>query len=97
MFCCHACGVELDLGVAKVAGRGDSCPQCRAPLHACRNCHAYDDLARHGCREPQAEPPRDKDAGNFCELFVFRKGAAKAKEVDPRAEAMAKLEALFKK
>ncbi len=97
MICCHACGAELDLGVAKVAGRQDSCPGCRAPLHACRNCHAYEETARHGCREPQAEPPHDKDAPNFCELFVFRKGAATPREADPRAEAMARLEALFKK
>jgi hypothetical protein len=97
MLACHACGAELDLGVAGTAGRGDDCPACRAPLHACRNCRAYDLSARYGCREPQAEPPHDKDAANFCDLFVYRQGAAAAREEDPKAKALAALEALFKK
>jgi hypothetical protein len=97
MHACHACGAAVDLGVSGVAGRADQCPACSAPLHACRNCHAYDDSARHGCREPQAEPPHDKDAANFCELFVYRKGGMKPKEEDPKAKAMAALEALFGK
>ena len=97
MIACHACGAELDLGVGNIAGRGDSCSHCRAPLHACRNCHAHAAAARHGCREPQAEPPNDKDAANFCELFVYRQGAARPREEDPRAKALAALEALFKK
>ena len=97
MVACHGCGAELDLGVGATAGRGDECPACRAPLHACRNCRAYDDTARHGCREPQAEPPHDKDAGNFCDFFVFRQGAARPKEEDPRAKALAALNDLFKK
>lgn len=94
---CHACRKNIDLGVGAVVGRRDECPLCRAPLHACRNCAAYDDTARHGCRELQAEPPHDKDAGNYCDFFVFRKGAAKPKEEDPRAQALSALEALFKK
>lgn len=94
---CHACGQALDLGVGGTVGRADDCPHCRAPLHACRNCHAYDDTARHGCREPQAEPPYNKDMANFCDLFVLRKGTPRPKEEDPKAKAMAALEALFKK
>lgn len=97
MTACHACGAALDLGPSKLVGRRDDCPACRAPLHACRNCHAYDDSARHGCREPQAEPPHDKDAANFCDLFVLRAGPMKPKEQDPRASALAALDALFKK
>jgi hypothetical protein len=52
---------------------------------------------RYGCREPQAEPPSDKERANACELFVFRKGERQAKEEDPRGKAMAALDALFKK
>ncbi|MBS2021572.1 MAG: hypothetical protein JST92_04130 [Deltaproteobacteria bacterium] len=97
MTACHACGKELDLGTGTLVGRRDECPECRAPLHACRNCAAYDESMRHGCRELQAEPPRDKDAANLCEFFVYRRGPAKPKEADPRAKALADLEALFKK
>jgi len=97
MQACHACGKEIDLGMGGTAGRRDECPHCRAPLHACRNCAAYDETARYGCREPQAEPPHDKEAANYCDFFVFRKGPAAPKEEDPRAKALAALDALFKK
>jgi len=78
-----------------------ACPPCKNARHERLGRSAVSPRGgadrKPGCREPQAEPPRDKDAGNFCELFVFRKGAATAKEADPRADSLAKLEALFKK
>jgi hypothetical protein len=97
VHCCHSCGKEIDLGLGGTAGRRDDCPHCRAPLHACRNCAAFDEAARHGCREPAAEPPHDKDAANYCDFFVFRKGEMTPREEDPRAKALAALDALFKK
>ncbi len=63
----------------------------------CLNCHAYDESMRYGCREPQAEPPADKERANACELFVFKKGDRAPKEEDPRAKALSALDALFKK
>ncbi len=93
----HPDTIIIDLGLGRAAGRRDECPHCRAPLHACLNCAAYDETARYGCREPQAEPPRDKDAANYCDFFVFRKGPRAPKEEDPRAKALADLDALFKK
>ena len=95
MHACHACGVDLDLGLNVVIGRRDECPKCRAPLHACRNCVAYDEDMRHGCRELNAEPPRDKDAANFCDFFALRSGAMAEREADKSAAAKASLEALF--
>lgn len=94
---CHACAKELDLGVGGIVGRRDECPHCREPLHACRNCHAFDETVRYGCRERQAEPPRDKTAANACDYFVLRKDAPAPREEDPRANALAALDALFKK
>ena len=90
---------SCDRGLAISSGFSvvHECPHCRAPLHACRNCAAYDETARYGCREPQAEPPHDKDAANYCDFFVFRKGPAAPKEEDPRGKALAALDALFKK
>src|SRR5438552_2004736 len=52
MHVCHACQKVVDLGVSGAAGRRDECPHCRAPLHCCLNCHAYDESMRYGCREP---------------------------------------------
>jgi hypothetical protein len=97
MYVCHACRKEIDLGVSGAAGRRDECPHCRAALHSCLNCHAYDESMRYGCREPMAEPPADKERSNACELFVFKKGERATREEDPRATALAALDALFKK
>jgi hypothetical protein len=97
MFVCHSCRKEIDLGVSGVAGFRDDCPHCRAPLHCCFNCHAYDESMRYGCRELSAEPPSDKERANACELFVFKKGERAPKEADPRNAALAALNALFKK
>jgi hypothetical protein len=97
MLVCHSCRREVDLGVTAAAGRRDDCPHCRAALHCCLNCHAYDASMRYGCREMQAEPPSDKERANACELFVFKRGERAAKEADPRAAALSALDALFKK
>ena len=97
MHVCHACRKEVDLGVTGTAGLRDDCPHCRAALHCCFNCHAYDESMRYGCREMQAEPPSDKERANACELFVFKKGERAPREDDPRAKALAALDALFKK
>ncbi len=95
MFACHACGAELELGLNSVIGRRDDCPKCRAPLHACRNCAAYDDSRQNGCIEPNAEPPRDKTVANFCDFFGLRKGAMAARQEDQSARARSALDALF--
>src|SRR3954463_14475648 len=97
MHGCHACRKEVALGITGTAGRRDECPHCRAALHCCLNCHAYDESMRYGCREPQAEPPSEKERTNACELFVFKKGERAARADDPRAQALKSLEALFKK
>jgi hypothetical protein len=97
MLVCHSCRGELDLGVSGAAGMHDDCPHCGAALHCCLNCHAYDQSMRYGCREPEAEPPADKVRANACELFVFKKGPRGEKEEDPKAKALAALDALFKK
>ena len=97
MHVCHACRRVVDLGVSAAAGRRDECPHCRSALHCCFNCHAYDESMRYGCREPQAEPPSDKERANACELFVFKTGERAPKEEDPRAKALSALDALFKK
>ncbi len=95
MTACHACGAELDLGLNTVIGRRDECPKCRAPLHACRNCSAYDETRQNGCTEPNAEPPRDKAMANFCDFFAIRRGAMRPGEEDQSAKARAALDALF--
>ena len=90
---CHSCGAEV-VALTRI-GRRDLC-DCGADLHCCRNCKHHDVFAQNQCHEPGTEPVRDREAGNFCDFFDFREGR-KAGEVDPAAEARAKLEALFGK
>jgi hypothetical protein len=50
---------------------------------------------QHGCREPNAEPPRDKDAANFCDFFVIKRGPVAERGEDQSAKARSALDALF--
>lgn len=65
---CYKCSTDIALS-AKV-GRGDYCQKCYADLRCCRNCAHYDPVAANQCREPQAEPVRDREKANFCEYFT---------------------------
>jgi len=77
-------------------GRRDTCPSCGADLHCCLNCQFYDPHSAHACREPNADPVLDKEAGNFCEYFAFLENR-QPQSASPAASARAQLEALFKK
>ncbi len=84
MRICHHCG--QDIGALERIGRRDACLHCGADLHCCLNCTFYDAHYHNQCREPQAERQVDKDVGNFCEFFSFRRPAAGVSRVtDPSA------------
>jgi len=94
---CYGCGAEIQ--VAEKIFRGDSCPACSRPLHACKNCAFYDPAAYHGCRETQAEWVRDKDAANFCDYFRPAESgpAAGDRKASRSDQARKRLDDLFKK
>lgn len=88
---CFSCGHKI---VSQFAfGRRDECPQCKADVHACKNCGHYDSTAYNECCEPQAEMVREKERGNFCDYFT--PGSANATQVSKDLRSAA--EALFKK
>jgi hypothetical protein len=91
MKACHACSATIE---QKFIGRADECPKCGADLHVCRNCRFYDEHMSRSCREPQAEPPREKDRSNFCDYFDFDEGGPRAKD-DAAEAAKAAFDALF--
>lgn len=91
---CHSCGCELDLPHGSIP-RTEECPRCRADVRVCYNCKHYDAASYNECSEPMAERVVDKDRRNFCEYFS--PGAAQKKAADSKAEALKKLDALFKK
>ena len=99
---CHQCGTEIAVSSpTERIGRRDTCPSCASDLRCCLNCRFYDPRLSNACREPNVEPVRDKDAGNFCDYFGLGESegrptadhAQHAKATDARA----KLEALFRK
>jgi len=76
-------------------GLREECPQCRADVHACRNCQFYDRSAYNECREPSAEVVREKDRANHCDYFQAGQGPGGK---GPSKEDLLKAaEALFKK
>jgi len=93
MKSCYRC--QYEIGAKDRIGRRDTCPRCRADLHCCLNCAFYDTHYADACREPQADPVLDKEAGNFCEYFTFVED--RRQQQSPAVDARAKLEALFKK
>jgi hypothetical protein len=65
---CAACGAVLPIAVASLK----ECPQCRAALHACRQCAHFEPTRRFECRQPIIERLADKNAQNECDGFALR-------------------------
>lgn len=95
MKICHSCRRTLDLG--REIGRRDLCSFCKADLHCCLNCRFHDSSAPRQCREPQAEPVREKDKANYCDYFVFAEQKTFGSDNNKSAQAREALNELFKK
>ena len=88
---CYKCQEELVFEVK--IGRLDTCPNCGAYLHSCRNCRFWSPGAHNQCTENQGEFIRDREASNFCNWFAFRvMGEDNSAELN---KAKSKLDALF--
>ncbi len=94
MRVCHACQNTVD---ELMIGRRDECARCGADLHVCLNCRFYDETASRQCREPQSEPPREKNRSNFCDFFEFSEAGPRSSGPSAAEQAKAAFEALFKK
>ena len=91
---CYFCGAEIEL--ADKVYRKDTCPNCGRDLHSCVQCRFYDPSAPHQCKEPVAEPVRDKEKANLCTYFEFA-GRKDSSFQSEKELAKKKLEELFKK
>lgn len=88
---CYKCLEDLVFEVK--IGRRDTCPNCGANLHSCRNCRFWNPSVHNQCTEVKAEFIRDREDGNFCGFFQFR---VVGEDVSAEANAAkSKLEALF--
>ncbi len=91
---CHAC--KKDLNLTTKIGRRDECPFCRTDLHCCLNCLFFDASAPKQCREPVAEPVREKQKANFCDYFrAFEKNQTPSDEAVKKSRK--ELDDLFKR
>ena len=87
---CARCGAPVDPAILSLS----TCAKCDQALHACVQCAFYAPGAYNDCREPQADRVTDKEKANFCDWFEPGSGASGP---DPKAEARARLDALFPK
>ena len=81
--------------VGGLVGRRDTCGACGAELRSCISCRHYDSQVAKGCKEPQAEVPRDRRSANFCEFFQLGDGSAASGA--KAAQTLDAAEALFKR
>lgn len=91
---CFACNSDVALAAGERVGFRDTCDDCDADLHACRNCTHHDPSAYNECRESSAERVLDRDRANRCDYFAPGGGGAVEKA---RTSAVSDLESLFKK
>lgn len=94
MAACFSCNLPLDL--EREISRTETCPQCGADVHCCKNCRHHDPAAHNQCREPNAEWVADRDKANFCDYFqLAASGDSGGRPAG--ASARAAFDALFKK
>jgi hypothetical protein len=65
---CAACGAVLPIANASL----EQCPNCRAAIHACRQCTHFEPSRRFECSEPIPEKILDKSSRNGCASFSLR-------------------------
>ena len=94
---CFNCRAELPFNPGSIVGRGDTCDNCRSDVRVCLNCRHYDPNAYNECGEPMAERVVDKNRANFCDYFSLSAGSGAAAADNSKADALRKLDDLFKK
>jgi len=65
---CAACGAVLPIANSSL----EQCPNCRAAIHACRQCTHFEPGRRFECAQPIPEKIADKNAPNECAAFSLR-------------------------
>ncbi len=89
---CFECGTQLEF--VDAISRRDECSKCGADVRVCKNCRFYDPKVYNECREPTADPIREKHRSNLCDQFSPRSGSTGEKS---REDLLKAAEALFKK
>ena len=69
MKTCWNCGWEWE--ETRQPGMGETCPDCFAYIHCCKNCKLYEPTVHNECRSHTSDFVADKAGRNFCEEFLF--------------------------
>ncbi len=93
---CFACNAAVELGAGERIGFQDSCEDCGADLHVCRNCVRHDPSAYNECREPNAERVSDRERNNRCDYFSPGSDAG-GKLAGEQSRARSQIDDLFNK
>src|SRR3972149_7590176 len=92
---CWKCG-QAQEDILLPLSRLAKCRHCHAELHCCRECRFFDPPGNKQCREPIAEPVKDKQRANFCGYLEPNPDACKKSGPDKQTETMAGLADLFR-
>lgn len=90
---CTACGAKAPPKI----NVDSSCANCKADLHACRQCSYFDPGARFECNKSIPARIVDKNARNTCELFAPRSVVERETSSGPPTNARDAFAKLFKK
>jgi hypothetical protein len=71
MFVCFHCQAPWESTLRQPAVK-ETCDQCGAYLHCCKNCRFHRRGYPNACYIPDTEKIADKQRANFCDEFEFR-------------------------
>lgn len=77
MYHCFHCKAPWESTLRQPAVK-ETCGQCGAYLHCCKNCRFYRRGYPNDCYIPDTEKIADKARANFCDEFEFRGARASA-------------------
>lgn len=93
---CYRCRNNLD-DLPVPTGRRETCSKCGFDVRVCKNCKHYDIRSYNECRERMADRVVDKEKANLCDYFVLGGLGPDAAKSTEAADALKKLDDLFKK
>lgn len=86
MFHCFNCQAPWESTLRQPAVK-ETCGQCGAYLHCCKNCRFHRKGYPNACYIPDTEKIADKNRANFCDEFEFRPASTTATEAAPARDA----------
>ncbi len=90
MFHCFNCQAQWESSLRQPAVK-ETCDQCGAYLHCCRNCRFHRKGYPNACYIPDTEKIADKARANFCDEFEFRSASKSAGAQSPAHDQLTEL------